>query len=188
MGRFKPLLAFGDRTVVEHMIQSFGLAGVESIVVVVGHRSEEMRKALLDQDVILTTNEHPEGPMAESVKLGVAAIPRSARAILLTPVDHAAVSPETISTLIGHWRSGARLVIPTWQGHGGHPVLIDGDFRIELLGLDPVGGLRLFFKNHESEVSRLPVTNPYVVRDMDTWEDYVQLHEDFFGFRPRTNG
>jgi CTP:molybdopterin cytidylyltransferase MocA len=187
MAKFKPLLPFGNQTVIERTIQYLRSAGVQTIVVVIGHRSDDVRKVLLNEDVSYVLNEEPNGPMAESIKLGMAAVPASAGAILITPVDHAAVSPETITALLEQWRSGARLVIPTWQDRGGHPVLIDRTFRAELLRSDLANGLRSFFETHKSEVVRLPVSSSFVVRDMDTWEDYVQLHRDFFGFPPGTD-
>lgn len=184
MRRFKPLLPFGDGTVVEHTIRYFRDAGVNTIVVVVGYRAEEVQQALKGQEVIYAFNEEPESEMIESIKLGVRALPESAEAMLLTPVDHAAVPPEVVRTLIQHWREGARLIIPTWQERGGHPVLIDTAFRDELSSLE-ADGLRSFFAAHHKETVRLPVSSQYVVRDMDTWDDYRELHEEFFAFPPK---
>jgi len=50
-----------------------------------------------------------------------------------------------------------------------------------ILRLDPERGLREFFEEHRLEVKRLPVSSPFVARDMDTWEDYRRLHEEVFG-------
>ena len=65
-----------------------------------------------------------------------------------------------------------------------HPVLIDLSYRNELLNLDSQKGLRNFFEAHRREVQRLPVESPFVARDMDTWEDYLRLHQDVFGRPP----
>jgi CTP:molybdopterin cytidylyltransferase MocA len=184
MGAFKPLLPFGDQTVIEHTIKYLRAGGVQTIVVVIGHRADELRTFLQNEEVLFVVNPLPESPMSESIRLGVAATPHSA-AFLITPVDHAAVPANVVAQLIEHWRTGARLVVPTWQERGGHPVLIDGLFRGELLQLTGEGGLRSFFSAHQSEVDRVPVTSAYVVRDMDTWDDYVRLHNDFFGFAPK---
>ena len=46
-------------------------------------------------------------------------------------------------------------------------------------------GLRALFDAHRDQVRRLPVDSPFVARDMDTWEDYLQLHRDAFGQPPR---
>jgi CTP:molybdopterin cytidylyltransferase MocA len=103
---------------------------------------------------------------------------------MIALVDHPGVPPEVIKAVVEAWRNGARLVQPEYEGHGGHPVLVDLAYRKELLTLDPAGGLRSFFAAHRAEVRRVPVQSPYVARDMDTWEDYRRLHKDVFGVAP----
>ncbi len=134
------------------------------------------------------TNPDPDGPMSASTALGVAAIGPTAKAVLITPVDHPAVSPEIIRALIEKWRDGNKLIQPEHEGKGGHPVMIDLSYRDELLNLDSDSGLRGFFAKHRADVLRLPVDSPFVARDMDTWDDYLRLHQAVFGRKPSENG
>ncbi|HEX8920629.1 MAG TPA: hypothetical protein VF766_04080, partial [Pyrinomonadaceae bacterium] len=61
---------------------------------------------------------------------------------------------------------------------------IDLSFRQELMKLDPQRGLRALFEAHPEEVLRVPVTSPYVARDMDQWDDYRALYREIFGTEP----
>lgn len=184
MGAFKPLLPFGDGTVIESCINNLRAADVDEIVVVVGHRAEEVRQQLKGVDVRFAVNPDPDSEMSASIALGVEQVPSHAKALLLALVDHPAVPPEVIRILIEEWKRGATLVQPEHAGRGGHPVLIDMAFRDELLVLDPAQGLRALFGAHREKVRRVPVASPYVARDMDTWEDYRRLHQDVFGSTP----
>jgi CTP:molybdopterin cytidylyltransferase MocA len=76
-------------------------------------------------------------------------------------------------------------VVPTWEGPGGHPVLVDSAFHTELLVLDPNRGLRGLFESHSDQETRLSVDSSYIARDMDTWDDYISLHNDVFGVPPQ---
>ena len=181
MGAFKPLLSFGNKTVIEHCIATLREAGIESIVVVVGHRAEEVRRQLRSFDVTFALNPDPESEMGASIACGIRELPENAKATLIALVDHPAVPVEVITALIDQWQSGSRLIIPEFERRGGHPTLIDLSFREELLRLDPERGLRALFEQHRAEVQRLPVSSPFVARDMDTWEDYRRLHEEVFG-------
>ena len=185
MGQFKPLLPFGDRTVIDHCINNLRRGGVENIVVVVGHRAADLQKHLQTANVVLAVNPDPDSKMSDSVARGVSQIPSSTKAILITPVDHPAVPAEVVTCIIESWQNGAGLVVPTWEGRGGHPVLVDSAYRNELLGLDPDRGLRGLFGSHPGQVTRLTVDSSYIARDMDTWDDYVSLHKDVFGVTPR---
>jgi molybdenum cofactor cytidylyltransferase len=184
MGAFKPLLPFGDCTVIECVINNLRGADVDEIVVVVGHRAEEVREQLKHSQVSFAVNPDPDSEMSASIALGVEQVPSNAKALLLALVDHPAVPPEVIRILIEEWKRGATLVQPEHAGRGGHPVLIDMAYRDELLVLDPAQGLRALFAAHRERVRRVPVASPYVARDMNTWEDYRRLHQDVLGSTP----
>ncbi|HSP64242.1 MAG TPA: nucleotidyltransferase family protein [Pyrinomonadaceae bacterium] len=184
MGAFKPLLPFGDRTVIECCIGNLRAGGIDEIVVVVGHRAEDVREHLKHFQVSFAVNPDPDSEMSASIALGVEQITSKAKALLLALVDHPAVPPEVMRILIDEWKRGATLVQPEHAGRGGHPVLIDMTYRDDLLVLDPAQGLRALFAAHREKVCRVPVASPYVARDMDTWEDYRRLHQDVFGVSP----
>ncbi len=185
MGAFKPLLPFDDGTVIESCIKNLRAAEVNQVVVVIGYRGHEISELLKDHEVQFATNPDPDSAMAASIAAGVKEVRPAGQAILITPVDHPAVDPETIKLITERWRRGARLIQPEYKGHGGHPVLIDARYRDEMLHLDPAKGLRGFFAAHAGEVLRLPVSCPYIAQDMDTWEDYLALHQEIFGRAPR---
>jgi CTP:molybdopterin cytidylyltransferase MocA len=184
MGAFKPLLTFGDTTVIESCLNNLHAAGIENIVVVVGHRAEEVKAQLKNRNVSFALNPDPDSEMSASIACGVELISDSAKALLISLVDHPAVPPEIVTLLITEWNQGAKLVQPEHNGRGGHPVLVDLVYHHELLALDPRKGLRSLFTAHHEEVRRVPVDSPYVARDMDTWEDYLRLHEEVFGVAP----
>jgi molybdenum cofactor cytidylyltransferase len=185
MGAFKPLLPFGDKTVIETCVDNLHAAGIQPIVVVVGHRAEAIKQQLRDYDVSFALNSDPESEMNVSIARGLEQVDKAAQAILVALVDHPAVPPQIIEQMIDEWKGGgAKLIQPEHEGRGGHPVLIDLAFRAELLNLAPKRGLRALFDRHREQVRRLPVDSGFVARDMDRWEDYLRLHQDCFGRLP----
>lgn len=185
MGAFKPLLPFGDQVVVEACIKNLINGGVETLVVVLGHRAEEMRKRLAHLPVSFAVNDMEDSEMSVSIARGVERVPAEAGAILVALCDQPMIPPFVIRLLVDEWRrTGAPLLVPAFAGRGGHPVLIDCCFRQELLELDSERGLRSLFDARGEAARRVPVDSPFVARDMDTWEDYVRLHREVFGSFP----
>lgn len=186
MGAFKALLPFGRRSVLETCVANLLGAGAAEVVVVVGHRGEELRAALAGEArVRFAVNEVEGSEMGVSVARGVEAVSVEAAAVLVALVDYPAVPPEAIESLLeARARTGARLVVPEWRGRGGHPVLVDLALRDELLSVVRERGLRALFDAHAAEVLRVPSDSPFVARDMDTWDDYVALHTEVFGEPP----
>jgi CTP:molybdopterin cytidylyltransferase MocA len=185
MGAFKPLLPFGERSVVESCVESLRAGGVAEIVVVVGHRAAEVRERLGHLPVRFAVNDASESEMGVSIARGIAEISVEMEAVLIALADQPAVPPAAVREVIAEReRSGARLIVPTCGGRGGHPVLVDLCFRPELLCLDSERGLRALFDAQRQEVRRVAVSSPYVARDMDTWDDYRALHLEVFGSLP----
>ena len=186
MGAFKPLLPFGQKTVIQTCIDNMRSGGVESVVVVIGDdpRAADLKAHLQDFNVTLAINPDPDSEMSASVTCGVLAVPETTKAVIIIPVDHAAVPGEVVSTLIREWQEGAQLIKPTLAGRGGHPVLVDFAFRNDLLNLNQARGLKGFFTEHQAQVRRINVNSSYIARDMDTWDDYRALHEEIFGVSP----
>jgi molybdenum cofactor cytidylyltransferase len=122
--------------------------------------------------------------MGASIALGVRQIGEQVGAVVIAPADHPAIPGDTIKSIVNEWERGRTLVQPECEGHGGHPVLVDRKYFDELLHLDSERGLRGFFANHQQEVLRLPVDSAFIARDMDTWDDYLSLHEAVFGYKP----
>ena len=187
MGAFKPLLPFGKTTVIRSCITNLKAGGIGEIVVVVGHRAAELESSLNGiVGVRAVLNPDPTSAMSASIARAVESLPAAAHALVIALTDQPAVPGSVIESIIDAWLAGAKLVIPEFEGRGGHPVLVDLDFREELLALNPQLGLRALFDSNKDRVLRLPVNSLYIARDMDTWDDYRALHEDVFGAPPDT--
>ena len=185
MGAFKPLLPFGDQTVIESCLDYLQRGGVETIVVVVGHRADAIREKLSGLPIHFVLNPDEDSEMAESIACGVRALPLECKATFITPVDYPAIPPRVVTALTETWQAcDAKLLVPEYEGRGGHPVLINLGFRAELLSLDSGRGLRGLFDEHRTQVCRVPVDSPFIARDIDTWDDYRALHLEVFGVEP----
>src|SRR5678815_4850375 len=184
MGAFKPLLPFGKQSVIKSCIKYLEDGGAESIVVVLGHRSDDIRRHLEDTSVSFALNPDPDSEMGASIAAGVRELPANVRAALIALVDYPVIPSSVVSALITEWAKGSRLLKPTSNGHGGHPVLVVLSLREDLLSLDPELGLKSLFDKHSDEVKRLEVDSPYIARDIDTWDDYRALYIEVFGAEP----
>lgn len=184
MGAFKPLLPFGQTTVIRTCIHNLFQAGIDDVVVVLGYRAEDVQRSLSELSVGFATNPHPDSEMGASIAYGINELLPEAKAALVALADQPAISPDVIRTIVGEWTAGNSLVVPEFQGRGGHPVLVDLRFRKELLSLDSSGGLKSFLEGHRELVRRLHVNSPFIARDMDTWDDYRALHQEVFGVSP----
>jgi CTP:molybdopterin cytidylyltransferase MocA len=175
MGRLKPLLPYGSNSVIGSVVRSLLACPVRPVIVVLGHRAAEIEAHLAGEDVLCVRNPAYESGMLSSVRAGIAAAPPAANWLLIALGDQPAVSPAAIGALLTAARSGSRgIVLPCREGRRGHPLLINGRYRDEILGLPDEGGLRQLLRAHEGEIAEVAVDDGAVLRDVDTLEDYAR--------------
>src|SRR5947208_1722218 len=77
-----------------------------------------------------------ESGMLSSVKAGLSAAKYTASAVVLALMDQPAVERRTVEQLVAQWnRTQAKVVIPSYQGKRGHPVIIARACIDEILAL-----------------------------------------------------
>jgi molybdenum cofactor cytidylyltransferase len=110
MGRNKLLLDVGGEPLLRRAARRGLAAGLDPLLVVLGHEAELAEAALTGLACRLLRNpDHARG-MNGSLALGVAAVPASAEAAVVLLADMPLVDAAMISALVGRWReSGAPL-------------------------------------------------------------------------------
>lgn len=173
MGDFKQLLPFGSTTIIDCAITALVDAGVDELIVVVGHRAQDLRAHLARQAVKIVYNEAYRAGMTGSVQKGLGALDPAATAAIIALVDQPRVEAEIIVKLIESYRqTGALIVKPQYQGRSGHPIIIDMKLKAEIMALTPDQGLNQVTRAHAAETVYVPVASSSVVEDIDTPEDY----------------
>ena len=173
MGAFKPLLPFDGGTVIGRCVANLREAGASEIVVVTGHRGEELAEALKGSGVRFVRNpDYARTQMFDSLRLGLRALAPDCEVILLTPGDVPLVQPETIRALLA---VNGGFVCPVCAGRQGHPVALGAAFLPALLDWSGEGGLRGAVAALGIPVSQVEVADAGMLHDLDTPEDYKEL-------------
>jgi len=185
----KALLRLGEASFLAHCARLLARPGVTGILAVLGADADRVRsRAGLDSGVTTVVNPGwREGGMLSSVLAGLdAAETLGADAVLLHPVDHPAVAPETIDAVIAALLGGARIAVPSVAGRRGHP----GGFGRAAFGALRAArgesGARDVLHRHPDWIVHV-TGDPGCLRGVDTPEDYAALLEELAirGARPQ---
>jgi molybdenum cofactor cytidylyltransferase len=171
MGAWKPLLAWGESTIIETVISSVLGAGLSAIVVA-GHRGGELH-ALLDGRARIRVVDNPawEAGMAGSVARGAECL-SPATAFLVLPADMPLVGSIIIRKLLeAHAGEYTNTVLfAAFGGQPGHPVLVPAALVPAIRALPPMARIRDLLI---SGPHRLVETgDSSVLADLDAPEDY----------------
>jgi molybdenum cofactor cytidylyltransferase len=177
MGQLKALLQWQGASLLQHQVKTLLSAGVDRVVVVVGHRAGELTALLegIDGATWRLNPDYLEGKTT-SIKAGLGALdPESTGTVLVLNVDQPR-SAETVRFLLDrHQRSGSLITIPEYEGKGGHPILLDASLLGELLRIDEETlGVKAVVRRRQSSTSRVPMDGPEVLWDLNTPEQYEE--------------
>jgi molybdenum cofactor cytidylyltransferase len=177
MGRDKALLPLRSRTFLEH-IAGVLHGEVEPLLVVLGHHAREIEnQAHLPQACRVLLNPHYLSGQLSSLQVAVRALAgEEVAGALVCLVDHPAVSKAVVRSLLARFReTNAAILIPTFEGRRGHPVLFASRLFGELEAAPLNEGARWVVRHHAAELELLAVDEEGILWDVDRPEDYDAL-------------
>jgi molybdenum cofactor cytidylyltransferase len=173
MQTFKPLLPFGEATVIERVVATLRAAGVETTRVVVGWQMDRLVPVLERCGVSWVSNPRYAEGMYTSIQSGVQSLPAGVAAFFLLPGDMPLVRSGTLVRLMAAWgASPGGILYPTFGGRRGHPPLIASGYAPEILAETLDGGLRTLLARHAAHTWHLECDDPGILMDLDTPEEY----------------
>jgi len=180
MGRPKLLLPLGDTTLIGRLIDSLRSGGVGRIVLVIAPGAGELRLWARERELEIATNPNPERGMLSTILSGVEHLEATPMPcdgpLLISPADVPGISPQSIQRLLAAHPAAAKLIVPTYRGKRGHPLLLAPELISELPHLDPEVGLKQIRDHHD--VLEIAVDDPGILSDIDTPEDYERFRAE----------
>jgi molybdenum cofactor cytidylyltransferase len=171
MGREKILLRFGEKSVLERILDSLRAAGARDPVVVLRPDLPEAVAVARRSGARVVINPHPDEEMLLSIRMGIALLDPDVEAFFVWPADHPAVSGETLLALKAEAASN-RVVIPVYRGRRGHPALLGSGLIEPIAAIPPGSGLRRLWQERPEILRELAVEDRGVILDLNTPEDY----------------
>jgi molybdenum cofactor cytidylyltransferase len=173
MGRPKPLLPLNGETFLGHLLGQLRASRVERVVVVLGHRPEQVLEAMPEVRDLAIVNERYQLGQLSSFVVGLEAVGHEADAVLLCLADHPFITAELIDELItGFETSRLPIVVPVHGGRRGHPVLFAAPLFAELRAAPLDQGARVVVRAHADEILELATDEAGILADVDTPEEY----------------
>ena len=177
----KQLLSLGEKRMIEAALDNLHNSRCDEIIVVLGFAVDEVRPLVEGKErvKVVITPQFAEG-MSTSIHQGLKKISPRATGILIALADQPFIPPAVMNTLIDGFKAGNKgIVLPTYEGKRGHPVILDRKkYEGELLKLQgDVGGKEIVGK-HPEDILEVEVASKGVLMDIDAPEDYQAIQEE----------
>ena len=171
MGQVNKLLAeIGGQAMVTRAVDAALASKASSVYVIIGHESDEIRKALAGRQVIFIDNPDYDAGLSSSLKRGIEALPDSVDGAVICLGDMPRVTATEINRLIDAFDplQGHAICLPTYDGRRGNPVLWARSFFREMQDIKGDVGARHLLGVHDNVVVEVEMTEEGVLLDIDT--------------------
>ncbi len=173
MGQLKQGLPLGNSTILEQSIDNLVHSKIDELIVVLGYRAQELREKVAGRLVKTVINPDYEQGMSTSMIAGLHLVDDRAQAVMFVLADQPFIDSKIVDKLIDEFsRTSKGIVIPTYRGWRGHPVIFAIRYKEELLRLKGDVGGRQMVKEHPDDVLEIPVDSEGINVDIDTVSDY----------------
>lgn len=169
MGRAKQLLSWGDTTILGRTLEQLQLSYLADLLVVTGHRATGVGAVAGAYGVRSVFNPHyATGEMLSSLQVGLRQLPASVGAVLVVLADQPLVTTVVYDRLLAAYGAGCgKIIVPTYEGRRGNPVLFDGVYWPDLLALPAGARPRDVLQKYRADVYLLDVGSEAVLIDID---------------------
>ncbi len=175
MGRTKLLLKWGQRTIIEKSVDILLASKIDELIVVLGHQAQAVLRKLGARRLKTVINHQYRMGMSTSIRRGLGEVSPESEAILIALADQPFVETDLIDHLIDiHRQNPHGIVLPSYKGERGHPVILDR-FRYgeEMGNLTGDVGCKPILNRHPEDILEVEVKSEGVIADIDSWEEYI---------------
>lgn len=171
----KPLARLGPRSLLAHAVGAATAGGLRPVVVVVGYQADEVAAAAGPM-VRLVENPDWEEGMSTSLRAGLAALAgdEGVVAAAVALADQPRIGPEAYRRVTAACWEGPGLVVATYSGVRGHPVVIGREHWAEAMSLSGDEGARSLLAKYD--VVEVACDDTGSAADVDTPEDLERLN------------
>lgn len=176
--RPKCLLELGGVSLIRRQLIALSGAGVDELVVVLGHHAERIEPAVRDFPVTLVRNPDPDAGQVSSLRLGLQALTGKIDSVLVALADQPLINSQDINDLIGAYKKrpeGTEVVQPTVDGLPGNPVMFSQSVREQILAGAASVGCRQWQAANPQAVHPWASSNLRYRTDVDSPEDIEAL-------------
>ena len=165
----KLLAPLNGKPLVRHVAEAALRSSAAPVIVVTGHRAEEVEGSLIPSS--LTTIRNPgfaEG-LSASLKAGFKALPEEAEAAIVLLADMPLVTGRLIDELLAAWHDSGKptALVPVCDGRRGNPVVLSRSLQASIEALLGDRGAGAMLRAHP-DVLEWPTYDRAVLQDVDT--------------------
>lgn len=176
-GEIKQLLPWKNKNIINTVVETAALAGLDPILVVLGANAGLIQASLDNETVQVVTNPDWDKGQSTSLKAGVTAIRHTVDGVLFLLCDQPHLTVNLVNAVVEEGLRSGKVVTPIIDDRRANPVYFPASCFPLFDTLEGDAGGRQIIP--ACPHTTLPWLDDWMARDIDTPEDYRVLREHF---------
>ena len=160
---------------IKHSVKNILASSIDELIVVLGYQKEIIEK-LIDKNkkIKFVFNKDFESGMASSIKVGLNHLSKNTEYFFICLGDMPMVNSDIYNQLINS-RNQKNIIVPTYNGQQGNPVLFDKSMKEKIMAITGDVGAKKILELNKDKILNLEINDQSVTKSFNTQDDFSSL-------------
>ncbi len=164
-----------DIPLIKLSVKNILTSSIDELIIVLGHQKEIIEKLIEKNEKIKCVfNKNFESGMASSIKTGLNNLSEKTQAFFICLADMPMVSPDIYNQLIKS-KDKKEIIIPTYKGQQGNPVLFDKSMKEKIMNITGDAGAKKVLELNKNKILNLDINDQNIIKGFNTQGDFNSL-------------
>ena len=160
---------------IKHSIKNILASSINEMIVVLGYQKEIIEKLIDKHEKIkFVFNKDFESGMASSIKTGLKHLSKNTDAFFICLGDMPMVNSDIYNQLIKS-RNKKNIIVPTYKGQQGNPVLFDKSMKEKIMDITGDVGAKKILELNKDKILNFEINDQKISKDFNTQGDFSSL-------------
>ena len=162
-----------DIPLIKHSVKNILSSSIDELIVVLGYQKEIIEKLIgKNKKIKIVFNKNFENGIASSIKTGLVHCSEKSEAFFICLGDMPLVNHNIYNQLIKS-KNNKEIIVPTYKGQQGNPVLFDKSIKEKILNIRGDVGAKKILESNKSKILNVKITNQSIRQDFNTKDDFI---------------
>ena len=160
---------------IKHSVKNILASSIDELIVVLGYQKEIIEK-LIDKNkkIKFVFNKDFESGMASSIKVGLNHLSKNTEYFFICLGDMPMVNSDIYNQLIKS-RNQKNIIVPTYNGQQGNPVLFDKLMKEKVMDITGDVGAKKILELNKDKILNLEINDQSIAKGFNTQDDFSSL-------------
>jgi len=157
---------------IKHSVRNILASSIDELIIVLGHQKEIVKKLVDNNEKIKCVfNKEFESGMASSIKTGLNNLSKKTEAFFICLGDMPMVNHNIYDQLIKS-RNQKDILVPTYKGRQGNPVLFDKLMKEKIMNITGDVGAKTILELNKDKILNIETNDQSITKNFNTLDNF----------------